>query len=596
MCGIVGYTGDSQAWPILLEGIEKLEYRGYDSAGIAVISEGALQISKRMGEIEVLRNSVEPISGNYGISHTRWATHGKPSENNAHPFTDCSGKLALVHNGIIENFQSLKDGLLERGHTFSSETDSEIIVHLLEEKIDKDPLEALREVVSMLDGSYAIVMVHSDFPGIVYGARDQSPLVVGVSTGEGLLASDVTPLLKYTQKVVFMEDGDLVTIRPDGFDIVNVDGVPQDREITKIEWRMDDAEKGGYKHFMLKEIHEVPQAIRESIRGRVQKEATSATLMGARSIKLVACGTSYHAGLVGKYIMEELVGIPTTTEFASEYRYAAGGHERPLIILLSQSGETADTLAAAHEAKRRGCPTIAVTNVVGSTLARHSDKVVYTRAGPEIGVAATKTWITQIVALVLIALELGIETGEMSPKLAEEYRKGLRGLPRKVYNILDREDEFIDLADNIKDSENMFFIGRNISFPTALEGALKMKEISYIHAEGYAAGELKHGPLALLTKDTPVVAIVPGDSMYPKMISNIKEVAAREAPILTFGEEGDADIAKVSDWSLLLPKVDPIFSSVTFGVALQLLSYHVADKRGCSIDKPRNLAKSVTVE
>ena len=595
MCGIVGYSGDGEAWPVLLEGIKRLEYRGYDSAGIATVSD-KIHVTKEKGEIAILEQRNDPSPGCSGIAHTRWATHGKPSKENAHPFTDCKGELALVHNGIIENFSTLKDELEKRGHVLKSETDSEMVAHLLEEAYRGDPLEALRAVSARLEGSYALVMVHSSHKGIVYGCKHQSPLVVGMGAGENLLASDVTPLLKHTQNVKFLEDGEFVEIGPKSVKIVDAKGKEINRNVVKIEWRLEDAEKGGFAHFMLKEIHDVPQAIRESIRGRLQEEVGGSLEERVRSVKLIACGTSYHAGLAGKYIIEEIAKIPATAEFASEYRYTAGPVERPLVVLISQSGETADTLAAAKEAKRRGCHTVAITNVVESTLARYCDRVVYTRAGPEIGVAATKTWITQVVAIVMLALEIGQNAGTLTPKAANECKKKLKELPRAVYNILDKEEDIQLLAKKLQGARSMFFIGRHLGYPTAMEGALKMKEISYIHAEGYAAGELKHGPLALLTDETPVVAIIPGDFTRGKMISHVKEVAARDAPVLAIGEEGDSELERLADWYLLLPPVDAIFSPVTFGVALQLLSYYVANLRGCEIDKPRNLAKSVTVE
>ncbi len=596
MCGIVGYTGDAEAYSLLLNGIKRLEYRGYDSAGIAVLNKNAIQISKERGEIAVLEEKNEVLSGQTGIAHTRWATHGKPSKENAHPFFDCKRKIALVHNGIIENFQPLKEELVERGHEFSSDTDSEVVVHMLEEEDADDPLESLRNVVSRLEGSYAIVMVHSDHPGKLFAARYQSPLVIGVGAGEMLLASDVTPLLKHTSKVIYVDDGELVKVSPEDYLIIDAEGDTVQKPISRVSWKLEDAEKGGYKHFMLKEIFEVPQAVRDSIRGRISEGLEGIGAWKIKNLKIVACGTSYHAGLVGKYIMEEVVGLPVTTEFASEYRYSSGSRERPLVILISQSGETADTLAAAREANKRGSFTVAITNVVGSSLSRECHSTIYTRAGPEIGVAATKTWITQIVALFLLSLEMGVELGTLSPKKAESYRRELRGLPRSIYNVLDMEEEIKSLSREISGSKSMFFIGRHINYPTSLEGALKMKEISYIHAEGYAAGELKHGPLALLSRETPVVALAPMDHTYSKMLANIREVAARDAPVLAIGEEGDREIGKFSDWTLLLPRVDPLLTPITFGVALQLLSYHTADLLGCSIDKPRNLAKSVTVE
>ncbi len=597
MCGIVGYNGHRDALPILMEGIKRLEYRGYDSAGVVVLGD-ELRVQKAEGQISVLESRLEEAPGSLGLAHTRWATHGRPSDENAHPFTDCRGDLAIIHNGIIENFQSIKEALVAGGHAFTSETDTETLAHLFESLYEGDLVEAVRRGLREVEGSYAIGVVHRDHPGLLVAARNENPLVVGVSpSGETVLASDVTPLLEFTNDFTFLEDGDMVVLRDGGFEISDLDGNVVERPVHRIEWNLEDAQKGGFEHFMLKEIHEQPQAILETMMGRItEEELAGLAPKDVNKVKIVACGTSFHAGLIGKYILEALAGLDTTVEMASEYRYSNLAHETALVVAITQSGETIDTISAVREAKRRGTRTLAITNVVGSTITREADDVIYTRAGPEIGVAATKTFITQLVALYLIALSLGIRRRTIGAEQLRKLREEMRRLPTKVQQVLNGRELIRGVAETIHTVSDAYFIGRNINYPSALEGALKLKEISYVHAEGYPAGELKHGPIALLGADTPVVAIVVDDPVRPKMLSNIGEVSARDAPVYALGLADDVELAKMVDSVIPVPRTDALFSPVVVVVALQLLAYYIAHMRGCSIDKPRNLAKSVTVE
>jgi len=594
MCGIVGYIGGSPVKDVLLKGLKRLEYRGYDSAGIAVKDDDKISLIKKKGRIEELPEEDLPES-TIGIGHTRWATHGKPSDKNAHPFLDCSGDISIVHNGIIDNFVSIKERLVDKGHEFNSDTDSEVIAHLIEENYRGDLVEALRSSVKELEGSYAIVAIHSEKNEIA-AARNQSPLVVGVGDGENLLASDVPALLDHTQDVKYLQDGDVVRLTSGSIDIWDKTGGEVERVTKTVEWSIEDAEKGGYEHYMLKEIHEQPQAIHDSILGRLQGfEDLDLKKYRIDSIRLIACGTSFHAGLVGKYIIEEISSIPCMVEMASEYRYSSRLSEYPFTILLSQSGETADTLAAAKEASQRGCKTLGITNVLDSTLTREVDEVVYTQAGPEIGVAATKTFTTQIVVLYLLALELGLMKKTLDVDRADIYRNELRRLPRLVERVLDMSDQIQKLSKELTSADDIFFVGRNINYPVALEGALKLKEIAYIHAAGYPAGELKHGPFALLTEDTPVIALCIKDNTYQKMLGNVGEIAARGSPIYGVGVK-DKEIQKLCDRNIYIPDVMPLFSPVVVNIVLQLFAYYTALELGRDIDKPRNLAKSVTVE
>ncbi len=596
MCGIVGYAGRRAALPILLDGLKRLEYRGYDSAGVAIVG-SHLEVIKDKGFIANLEAQLPPLKGTTGFAHTRWATHGPPSKINAHPHVDCHGKIALAHNGIIENFASLREKLEAGGHTFVSQTDTESLVHLIESYYEGDLEAAVRKALHDVRGSYAILAVCADEPGKVVGARNESPLVVGLAPDENFLASDVPALLRYTDRVVYVMDREMVVITPKGVALKDLEGRPVTREPQRITWSLEDAEKGGFDHFMLKEIHDAAKAIHETLLGRLANLEVNGFLSeGVTNVKLVACGTSYHAALVGKYILEEIARIPASAELASEYRYSQGPAERPLVVLLSQSGETADTLGAAREARRRGCKTLAITNVLGSSLTRESDVTLYTRAGIEIGVAATKTFIAQLVVLYLIALRLGQDRGALGSNELDALKDHLRSLPRTVQYVLNKTDEIRALAEKYGNVRDMFYIGRHANYPVALEGALKLKEISYVHAEAYAAGELKHGPLALLTPETPVIAVAVQDPTYEKMRSNIGEVIARSSPVLAIGTEGDKELPRSVDDIIWIPSMPWIFSPVPVSVALQLFAYEVARMRGCPIDKPRNLAKSVTVE
>jgi glucosamine--fructose-6-phosphate aminotransferase (isomerizing) len=596
LCGIVGYTGNREAQEIILDCLKRLEYRGYDSAGLAMVSPGSLQLKKSIGEIAVLESILGHMSGTTGIAHTRWATHGKPTTENAHPFLDCKGEYAVVHNGILTNYMGLKEELLKKGHKFTSETDSEVFAHLIEDAPGKDLKSKVLSVLRLVDGAYAIAVIEKGKNEIV-AARNESPLVVGVGHDENFVASDVTALLKYTNEVIYLMDKEAVRITPDSVETFDLEGQTVKRDSQRVSWNLEDAERSGYPHFMLKEIFEQPRAIHESLLGRLEsREEDSFFKSKFPSIKIIGCGTSYHAGLVGKYILEELSRIPTTTQISSEYRYSPVTESKPLVVCITQSGETADTLAAAKEARRRGCKTLAITNVLGSAITREADHVIYTRAGPEIGVAATKTFVTQLIALYLLGLELGTMSNTLSSERRRELIAGMRSLPRVVQSVLNEASKIESLAENYKGAHSMFFIGRHINYPTSLEGALKTKEISYIHGEGYPAGELKHGPLALLSKDTPVIAICVRDHTYEKMLGNVREVSARESPVLAIGSEGDQDLVKYAEEVFLVPRVDPLFSPVPIIVALQLLAYYLAMKKGCPIDKPRNIAKTVTVE
>ncbi|MBC7107950.1 MAG: glutamine--fructose-6-phosphate transaminase (isomerizing) [Methanomassiliicoccales archaeon] len=596
MCGIVGYTGPREAIEILLDALKRLEYRGYDSAGLAIL-ENDIQIAKDKGEISQLEKSVPKLRGTVGIGHTRWATCGKPSKENAHPFLDCSGNFALVHNGIIENHRELRRELEAEGHVFTSETDTEVLVHLIEKYYDGNMEKAVRESLKRVKGTYAIAVIGKGSREII-AARKENPLVVGLGVGENFVASDVTALLNYTNKVMYVMDGEYAVISPVGVKLYDGSGNEISRTPSLVTWTIEDAQRGGFEHYMLKEIFEQPASIHNSLLGMLDGIEEGEFLQNANfdSVKIVGCGSSYHAAMVGKYIIESLAHIPVTLELASEYRYSHGTRETPLVILITQSGETADTLAAAREARKRGCRTFAITNVVGSTITREVDEVFYTKAGPEIGVAATKSYITQLIALYLVGMRIGFVHRTLSHELLRSMKDQLRLMPRQVNAVLDNKEIVEEASDLLVNARNVFFIGRNINYPTMLEGALKLKEISYIHAEGYAAGELKHGPLALLDENTPVVASCIRDHTYEKMISNISEVAARDSPVLAIGYEDDRDLMAVADRFIGIPKVDPLFSPVPLTVVLQLLAYYTAKKRGCPIDKPRNLAKSVTVE
>jgi glucosamine--fructose-6-phosphate aminotransferase (isomerizing) len=604
MCGIVGYVGNQEATRVLIDSLKKLEYRGYDSSGVAIIldskKESQLKVTKSQGYISELESKIERSNSRIGISHTRWATHGVPNENNAHPHVDSSSSIAVVHNGIIDNFMSLKEDLMKKGHEFKTQTDSEVIPHLMEEEYKTnggDLLETLRSAVSKLEGSFAIVAVHKDHPDTIVSAREKSPMVLGKGVHESFVASDVTALLKYTNRFLYMNDGEIARIEKDSIAVQTLDGKKIDRDWTRVDWSVEDAEKGGFKHYMIKEIFEQPRALHQSLSGWRSDEATiPRDLVQTRMVRIIACGTSYHAGMVGKYLFERYTGLPTIVSMASEYRFANITKDESLMLFITQSGETLDTIMAAREAHQRGLRTIAVTNVVGSTITRETDLTLYLRSGPEIGVAASKTFTSQLMMMYLLSSHLGYNMGTAQ---REEYKrsvKNLRDAIRAVEGILNDKDIIKEQAEWFKDFENAFYLGRYINFPTALEGALKMKEISYIHCEGYPAGELKHGPLALLTDETPVVAVVANDHTYDKMLGNIGECSARGSPVLAIVPEGDTEVRKYTDRILYYPDPGSLYSPIPVSVLLQLLAYYTADLRGCSIDKPRNLAKSVTVE
>jgi glucosamine--fructose-6-phosphate aminotransferase (isomerizing) len=609
MCGIVGYLGREDAVPFLLEGLRRLEYRGYDSAGIAVIQDGKVQIRRSVGKLVNLDKAVQqrPIHGMTGIGHTRWATHGKPSEENAHPHR--SGSCVLVHNGIIENYVSLREQLQREGYRFDSETDTEVVAHLIERAM-KQGLglsEAVRAATKEIRGSYALAVISEREPGTMVAARLGCPLVIGPTAEAAWVASDVMAMLAHTREVIFLEDGDVAVINGTGLRILDPDGREISRAQTRINWDAAAAEKSGYPHFMLKEIHEQPHTILDTLRGRYSLDIgraelpdiplTDEELAETGRVWIVACGTSWHAGCVGKYMLEELIRTPVIVDIGSEFRYRDPIIDKnDLFIMISQSGETADTLAAAREAKSKGAKVISIVNVVGSSLARESDGVLYTRCGPEIGVASTKAFTAQIVALYLLALHLGRARRRLTADDIRMWIERCLGLPALVEHVLKREAEIISIAKRYHHKRNFLYLGRGINFPIALEGALKLKEISYIHAEGYAAGEMKHGPIALIDKDMPVVVLAPRDRLYEKTVSNLMEVKARRAPVIAFVSAGERDLARVADDVFTIPDVPELLTPVPFVVALQLLAYHIAVLRGTDVDQPRNLAKSVTVE
>jgi glucosamine--fructose-6-phosphate aminotransferase (isomerizing) len=596
MCGITGYTGNRQAKDVIISGLKRLEYRGYDSAGIA-IANGKLNVFKDKGDIDHIIEILPEMRGKYGIGHTRWATHGPPIKNNSHPMVDCKGEIALVHNGIIENNVSLREELMKRGHVFRSETDTEVAVHLLEEFYDGNLEDAMRKTVARLEGSFALAAMHAQESGKIVGARNISPLVVGVGKRENFLASDVPAILEYTDRMIYLLDGEIVTLARDSIKIMDFQGKEVKRNWQRVDMTLEGAEKGGYDHFMLKEIFEQPKVIQDTIIGaNLNSESGYSINIRPETIKIIACGTSYHAGYVGKYMLEELAHIPTTVELASEYRFSTETHSEPLVIGISQSGETSDTLSAIRTAQKRGLDTMAIVNIVGSTMTREADSVLFTRAGLEVGVAATKTYITQLVAMLTLSIKMGVAKETLGIDDARYLTGELRKLPKHVRTVLDQSDRILELAHEISESRSMFFLGRNVNYPVALEGALKMKEISYIHAEGYPGGELKHGPLALVTAETPVVAIAVKDQTYEKMLGNIGEVSARGAMVIAIGTEGDRELDKYADHVIYIPKVPTLFTPILTSVVLQLLAYHTANILGCEIDRPRHLAKSVTVE
>ncbi|HXF73508.1 MAG TPA: glutamine--fructose-6-phosphate transaminase (isomerizing) [Actinomycetota bacterium] len=607
MCGIVGYVGKEPALPIILEGLRRLEYRGYDSAGVALL-DGGLAVVKRSGKLDELERALEagpPPPGSVGMGHTRWATHGEPTDRNAHPHVDCGGRIAVIHNGIIENFARIRDELEKRGHVFASDTDTECIAHLVEERFAGDLPEAVRATVRELRGAYAVVVVSQGDPGVIVGAKASSPLVVGLGEGENLLASDIPALLQRTRRVIPLEEGQVVEVRRDRVRITDFGGNEVRPSPMVVDWDVARAQKGGFDDFMLKEIHEQPAAIRDTLVGRAvggrlaldDLRIDPDVLRAIDKVFVVACGTAFHAGLVAKYAIEHWTRIPVEIEIASEFRYRDPvlGPET-LTLAVSQSGETIDTLEAARHAKAQGSQVIAVTNTVGSSLAREADGVLFTHAGPEVGVAATKTFATQMVALHLTALYLAQVRGAMFPEEIAEVLRRMAELPAKVERCLALDAEVRRVAERVARARDVLFIGRHTGYPAALEGALKLKEISYLHAEGYPAGELKHGPIALVEPGVPVVAVAPRCHVHPKVLSNIQEVRARGADVIAVATEGDREIEALAHEVLFVPETPELLSPVVVTVPLQLLAYHVAKLRGCDVDRPRNLAKSVTVE
>jgi glutamine---fructose-6-phosphate transaminase (isomerizing) len=618
MCGIIGYVGDRQAAPILLEGLRRLEYRGYDSAGLAVLDEKRLLLHKKKGKIDeglALLLAREPLPGTLGLGHTRWATHGPPSDENSHPHLDQSGRIAVVHNGVIENFESLKQRLLQADHSFNSSTDTEVLAHLIGEHYSRltaagggvHPLaqavtNALREVV----GTYGIAVLCTEHPGVIVGARRGSPLIVGVGEGENLLASDASALVSHTRQVVYLNDYDVVTLTKEQFEVQSHGDRGAKIQVSQIDYTPEAAEKGCYPHFMLKEIYEQPQTIRNALRGRLDYDGamprfgglnmSTAELRAVDRLVIAACGTSWHAGLVGEYLLEELAHIPAEVEYASEFRYRNAPFDKnTLLLVITQSGETLDTLAGLRETKRRGHKVLGICNVVGSTIAREADGGIYLHAGPEIGVASTKAFTSQVTVLALLALFMG-RIRMLSVQDGARMLRALEAIPAQLQRVLEQNDRIREIALKYRDACDFLFLGRQYNFPVALEGALKLKEISYIHAEGYPAAEMKHGPIALIDPKTPSVFVAPVDQVYEKTQNNIEEVRARHGPIIAVTTEGNTELAKKADEVIYVPETLDFLSPLLTVVPLQLLAYHIAVARGCDVDKPRNLAKSVTVE
>ncbi len=609
MCGIVGYIGKEKSLPILINGLKALEYRGYDSAGVVVLSNNKIVVKKSVGQVKVLekalKNDIDLVS-HLGIGHTRWATHGIPNETNTHPHSDCEGRVFVVHNGIIENYKELKEYLQNRGHNFLSDTDTEIVPHLIEDflKSGKDFDTALLDALKMIKGAYAFAVIDSKNPNTLYAVRFSSPLVIGVGKGENFLASDPSALVGKTKDVIYLKDGEIAEITKDNIDITNLEKQKTPPEIVRLELDLEQAQKGNYPHFMLKEIFEGPEIVLSALRGRLKSKESLVKLGGLEQIAeklketkrllILACGTSYYAGLIGEYLFEEIAKIPTEVHFASEFRYREEPFEKGMVaIAISQSGETADTLAAIRKAKEHGLLTLGIVNTVGSTIARETNAVVYNHAGPEVGVASTKAFISQLIILTLMAVYLSKSNGRSeNHALLQE----LERIPEKIKSILDKSSELEKLAEKYKNNDNFLFLGRRYNYPVALEGALKLKEISYIHAEGYSAGEMKHGPIAMISESFPTMAIVPQNSVSEKMFSNLEEIKARKGPIFAIATEGDKGIVSLANDIFFIPRtIEPLEPLLTV-VPLQLFAYYVGTKRGFDVDKPRNLAKSVTVE
>ena len=610
MCGIVGYIGFNQASDFLLDGMAKLEYRGYDSAGIAVIgADNVIKIQKKVGRLANLEAIVkaDPNEGTVGIGHTRWATHGRPSDMNSHPHSSEDGKFAVVHNGIIENYMPLKEELIEKGYHFKSETDTEVVAHLLADMYDGDFVGTVRRMLDRVDGAYALEIICADEPDKIICTKKENPLVIGLGKGENFVASDIPAIINYTRDTYILSDGELAIVTRDNVSVFDREGNPVDKEVFHVSWNAEAAEKGGYEHFMLKEIHDQPKAVRDTFGTHISEDGktvhfeelnwTADDVAAFNKILIVACGTAYHAGLVTKQYIENLARIPVNVEIASEYRYSNPlTDDKTLCIVISQSGETSDTLAALKEAKRHGAKSLAITNVVGSSISREADNTVYTWAGPEISVASTKAYTTQLVAGLLFAVYLGQLNGKMDPALGAEILCGVKSLPTLIHEIFEVDEDMKAFAKHYGFKSDAFFLGRAIDYAVAMEGALKLKEISYIHAEAYAGGELKHGTLALIEEGVPVIALATQEDVYDKMISNIREVKAREAVVIGIGMKGDEELSKHVDHTIYVPRANKFIAPILAVVPLQLLAYYAAITRGADVDKPRNLAKSVTVE
>ena len=608
MCGIVGFVGKKQASPILVEGLSKLEYRGYDSAGVAVLEDGEIKIRKYKGRLKNLEENLNenPLNGFIGIGHTRWATHGEPSDVNSHPHSNENATISVVHNGIIENYIKLKEWLKGKGYTFCSETDTEVIPNLIDYYYKGDLFEAVTKATSKMEGSYAIGVICKNEPDKIVAVRKDSPLIVGLGKEEFFIASDIPAVLNHTREVYLLEDKEFVIITNEGVEIKTEDGEKINKEIYHVTWDVDAAEKGGYEDFMIKEIHEQPKAIKDTLTSRVIKNTkvqlddinlTKEDLEGFDRVFIVACGTAYHAGLVGKTIIEKLAKIPVEVDIASEFRYRDPLiTDKSLLIVVSQSGETADTLAVLRDAKNIGAKVLAITNVVGSSVSREADHVIYTWAGPEIAVASTKAYVTQLIAMYIVGIYFGETKGTIDSGLAEELKEELLELPEKVEKILSTKEDLQKFASKNYMDKDLFFLGRGLDYAVALEGSLKLKEISYIHSEAYAGGELKHGPIALIEQGTPVIALLTEERLKDKMISNIREVVTRGARVLAIANEGDNEAKEVCDDVIYIPKTLSLLTPVLSVVPLQLISYYMAKQKGCDVDKPRNLAKSVTVE
>ncbi len=611
MCGIVGYIGHRSAGDFLINGLRRLEYRGYDSAGVAVVN-GRLDVRKKEGKVSELAELLEnnPVTGTVGIGHTRWATHGAPNDINAHPHAASDDRFALIHNGIIENYSAIRAKLREDGYVFTSDTDTEALVHLIDDVQKKTNLplvEAVRQALTQVKGAYGIVIVSRDEPDQIICARNGSPLLLGVGEGENFIASDASPLIEFTRNVVYLNDGEMAVVRRDGYEVMSIEGATVDKKVHKLEWDIEEIEKGGFEHFMLKEIMEQPEAIENSLRGRIRLESNQIKLGGledvmdrfvdAKRIIICACGTSWHSGLVGEYLIEKHARIPVEVEYASEFRYRNPIlDEKDVVLVISQSGETADTLAAMRQAQQAGVLTIGVCNVVGSTIARETDAGVYLHVGPEIGVASTKAFTGQVTVLAMIALLLGKERGLLDDEKLRHHLEALMAIPEQIRRMLNTDAKIRQIARDYRFASNFLYLGRGSNFPVALEGALKLKEISYIHAEGYPAAEMKHGPIALIDQFMPVVFIATRDAIYDKVVSNIEEVVARGGTVIAITNDDNEELDPLCEYVIRVPRTTEGFEPLLTVIPLQLLSYHIAVMRGCDVDQPRNLAKSVTVE